>query len=118
METSKPFRVDDVVDFGSCGLETTLVCFIFNNKLFVFCNLTQPVNFIGSDYGWELSGILSDNKRSFASRDRGVVDFFKDHANVPMVNVTIGGWDSSKQCFEFMGELAQVFSLHQSVQCW
>lgn len=36
-------------NLGLHGLNATLVCFIFDDTLFVFCNLVQTVDFVGAD---------------------------------------------------------------------
>lgn len=63
-ETRKPFGEYDLDDLGLHSLEATLVYFVFNDKLFVFCNLTQLVDYIGSDGGLEGARILKCNKLS------------------------------------------------------
>ena len=50
-KSNGPFGVNGMDDLGLHCSEATLVCIVFNDKLFVFCNLVQPVNFNGSDCG-------------------------------------------------------------------
>ena len=62
MHTSIPVGVDGLDDLGLHCLETTLVCFIFNDKLFVFYNLAQLVDFIGTYGGQERVGLQEATK--------------------------------------------------------
>lgn len=49
--TCEPFEVNGMDDIGSCCLEATLMCLVFNDMFFVFCNLAQLVDFIRLDGG-------------------------------------------------------------------
>ncbi len=58
-----PFGIDGLDNFGLCCLEAALVCNSFNDEVFVFCNLLQMVNFIGTDCSHEWAGVFEDIER-------------------------------------------------------
>ncbi len=58
----KPFGIDGFNDLCTGGLEASLVCFILNYELFVFCELALMIHFIHDAGGWEMSRVLGDNK--------------------------------------------------------
>ncbi len=74
LKTNERFGVNGMDNLQTHWLKATLVCFIFNNKLFVFCNLAQSINFIGTDSSWERARIFRSHERSGNSQESGVSD--------------------------------------------
>ena len=83
--------------------------FALDDKLFVFSDLLQLVNFIATDGSWAWPLILGDSERGGTGRGRDVFLIIEDHSNVSVVVSTICGRDSIKHCSEFTCELVHNF---------